>query len=282
MDISSNSSTGEGNTITSPSNKKQISPSKRWCFTLNNYTDLEISSIVPLFKDNCNIFFFSKEVGEKGTPHLQGYCEFKKKVRPISIFGWITNRIKWIKAKGDMKSNLDYCSKDGPLLFSKGVPKPIKTITPNMFYNYQKDIYNLIKEEPDDRTINWFWERKGNTGKSSFTKYLCVHHGAIVLNGKAADCFNAVLDYMNTNNGISPEIIIFDIPRCQSDYISFQAIEKIKDGCFYSGKYEGGMCVFNPPHIICFSNDKPNEDAISNDRWNIQKIRIDHRDIGKT
>ena len=274
MDISSNSSTGEGNTISSPSSSKQISPAVRWCFTLNNYTDDEISSIVPLFRDFCKIAFFSKEVGESGTPHLQGYCEFKVKKRPISVFGSATNRIKWIKSKGDMKSNLDYCSKSSPLYFSIGIPKPIKTITTNMFYNYQQEIYDIIQEEPDDRTINWFWESNGKTGKSSFTKYLCVHHSAIVLNGKASDCFNAILDYIKTNNGNAPEIIIFDIPRCQSDYISYQAIEKIKDGCFYSGKYEGGMCLFNPPHIICFSNYYPNYDAISHDRWNIQEIEI--------
>ncbi len=274
MDISSNSSTGEGNTISSPSSSKQISPAVRWCFTLNNYTDDEVSSIVPILKEFCKIAFFSKEVGESGTPHLQGYCEFKVKKRPISVFGSATNRIKWIKSKGDMKSNLDYCSKDSPLFFSVGIPKPIKTITPNMFYNYQQEIYDIIQEEPDDRTINWFWESEGKTGKSSFTKYLCVRHRAIVLNGKASDCFNAILDYMNTNNGNAPEIIIFDIPRCQSDYVSFQAIEKIKDGCFYSGKYEGGMCLFNPPHIICFSNYYPNYDAISSDRWNIKEISI--------
>jgi len=274
MTISSNSSGEEGNIISSSSSLKQISPSVKWCFTLNNYTDDEISSIVPLFKEFCKIAFFAKEVGESGTPHLQGYCEFKSKKRPISVFGSTTNRIAWAKAKGDMKSNLKYCSKEGSLFFSIGIPKPVRTINPNMFYNYQQEIYDMIQEEPDDRTINWYWEADGKTGKSSFTKYLCVHHNAIVLNGKATDCFNAVLEYMNTNNGNSPEIIIYDIPRCQADYVSFQAIEKIKDGCFYSGKYEGGMCLFNPPHIICFSNYFPNTDAISADRWNIHNISI--------
>jgi hypothetical protein len=274
MDISSNSSKGEGNTISSPSSVKQISPSKRWCFTLNNYTNDEISSIVPIFKSFCKIAFFSKEVGESGTKHLQGYCEFISKKRPISVFASATNRIKWIKAKGDMKSNLEYCTKDTPLFFSLGIPKPVKTITPNMFYNYQQDIYDIIKQDPDDRTINWYWESKGKTGKTSFTKYLCVHHGAIVLSGKTSDCFNAVLTYIQNNNGNAPEIIIFDIPRSTSDYTNFQVIEKVKDGCFYSGKYEGGQVLYNPPHIIVFSNYPPDTDNLSQDRWNIIKIKI--------
>ena len=85
-DIVPESSKGEGNTITSPSPKKpQISPAKFWCFTLNNYTDKDISDCSSKFSLVCKSCIFSKEIGEKcGTPHLQGFCEFKKKVRPIS------------------------------------------------------------------------------------------------------------------------------------------------------------------------------------------------------
>lgn len=97
---SSNSSTGNGNTKHSPNTKtKQISPAKRWCFTLNNYTDDEISSIVPVFNERCRLGLFSKEVGDSGTPHLQGYLEFKTKLRPNSL--GLTNKIHWEKAKGN-------------------------------------------------------------------------------------------------------------------------------------------------------------------------------------
>lgn len=271
---SSNSSTEEGNIISSSSLvKKQISPSKRWCFTLNNFTDEEISSIVPIFREYCNVAFFSKEHLEEGTPHLQGYCEFLVKCRPISVFGEVCNRICWIKAKGNLQSNLAYITKENPLFFTHGLPEPIKTIEKSQFYNYQREIHDLILTKPDDRTINWYWEDDGNTGKSSFTKYLCVHHKAIVLSGKASDCFNGILSVMD-KNGVAPNIVIFDIPRVCSDYISYQAIEKIKDGCFFSGKYEGGMCVYNPPHILCFANVPPDAEKLSLDRWNIRHICI--------
>jgi len=271
---SSNSSTEGGNTIT-PSSlvKKQISPSKRWCFVLNNFTEEEISSIVPIFREYCDVAFFSKEHLEEGTPHLQGYCEFSQKRRPISVFGETCNRINWRKAKGDLKSNLAYITKENPLFWSHGLPEPIKTIEKSQFYNYQRDIHDLILTKPDDRTINWYWEDDGNVGKSSFTKYLVVHHKAIVLSGKASDCFNGMLSVIE-KNGVAPNIVIFDIPRVCSDYISYQAIEKIKDGCFFSGKYEGGMCVYNPPHIICFANCPPQDDKLSSDRWNINHICI--------
>jgi len=121
---SSNSSKGEGNTKTSPLiSNKQISPSKRWCFTLNNWTDQDRSSIVPVLSKVCSICLIGSEVGEEGTPHFQGYCEFLVKCRPVSH--GLTERIHWEKCKGNRASNVTYCEKDGDIVFSMGLPPPL-------------------------------------------------------------------------------------------------------------------------------------------------------------
>ena len=103
---SSNSSTcskGEGNTKPPPS--KQISPAKAWCWTLNNYTTEEIDYLVPKFQELCDIAFFAEEIGESGTPHLQGYIKLKVKARPTSKFT-LCNRIHWEKSKGNLEANI--------------------------------------------------------------------------------------------------------------------------------------------------------------------------------
>ena len=71
----------EGGNTNSPSitRKKQIPPAIRWCFTFNNYSTDEYNSIVPKFRLLAKYYIIGKEVGESGTPHLQGYVEFKKK-----------------------------------------------------------------------------------------------------------------------------------------------------------------------------------------------------------
>lgn len=49
--------------------------SRSWCFTINNYTEEDIKWIQGL-QDHCPTLLVAKEVGESGTPHLQGEVTF--------------------------------------------------------------------------------------------------------------------------------------------------------------------------------------------------------------
>jgi len=68
----------EGNSISSTREDVKplvIAPSKRWCFTYNNYTGPLLTLLSEILNINCSIVFYSKEIGESGTPHAQGYFE---------------------------------------------------------------------------------------------------------------------------------------------------------------------------------------------------------------
>lgn len=87
-------------------NTKQISPAKHWVFTLNNYTPENITEL-----NNCSStkrHSFQEEIGETGTPHLQGYIEFVTKKRPISVF---TFKAHWEKCKS-IKAAIEYTQKE--------------------------------------------------------------------------------------------------------------------------------------------------------------------------
>ncbi|HHZ82357.1 MAG TPA: hypothetical protein EYN64_06535, partial [Flavobacteriales bacterium] len=202
---SSDSSDKGGNTI-SPLSKKvfQISPAIRWCFTLNNYSEDNISSIITNIKTNCKFAIVGEEVGESGTPHLQGYIEFKKKARPKGIF---CEGIHWEKAKGNRQVNIDYCSKEDKVVFTLGMCKPIKILT--NLYAWQEKIELLYLNEIDDRKVYWFWEDTGNIGKSQFIKYMIVKHQVLFCcGGKYSDIMNLVFNQdMN-----DCRCVMFDIP----------------------------------------------------------------------
>ena len=249
---------------------KSISPSKQWCFTYNNYDkEKDVPIILDILSNNNCKYVFQEETGESGTPHLQGSIIFENKVRPMSLFKLFPG-IHWEKTK-DLKASLKYCCKEesrtGNVYANIPIPKPIKII--NDLKPWQLSITEILKEEPDDRSIYWFVDYDGGIGKSVFTKYLCVKFSAIVLCGKASDMKQGIMNY-NEKNGYFPNIIIIDLPRTfNSDYLSYCGIEEIKNGCFYSPKYEGGMCLFNSPHIIIFSNFKPDMSRLSKDRWKV-------------
>lgn len=265
---SSKSSKGLGNTKPNP---KQVSPAKRWCFTLNNYTKEEISSIVPIIKEKCKLALIAKETGEEGTSHLQGFIELKTKARPKSVIK--NDRIHWESAKGNNQHQLDYISKECDPFINIGFPKKVKLIEERYFFDWQNEIVNIVKSRPDNRTIYWYWSEEGCVGKTMFCKYLTVNHGAIALSGKSADMKNGIVEYTKSNNGLTPELILIPIPRSfNTDYLNYEGIENVKDMYFYSGKYEGGMICGNCPHVFVFANEPPDVDKMSKDRWVVYKI----------
>jgi len=87
--------------------------SQRWAFTLNNYTPADLCSLSKLYEEGKVTFLlFGKEVGESGTPHLQGYLELSKRQRRrnvVALPGLGRGRVE--PAKGSGKENVNYCSK---------------------------------------------------------------------------------------------------------------------------------------------------------------------------
>lgn len=88
---------------------------RRFCFTLNNYSEDEYRNIVKQAEEQCSYAIVGKEVGEKGTPHLQGFFNLKdrKKLRLPGIKKLLGARCHVENARGDDLANQKYCSKEG-------------------------------------------------------------------------------------------------------------------------------------------------------------------------
>ncbi len=255
------------------SNRPRISASKRWCFVLNNYKKDDLVEMVATFaKQNMNFIVGEEIAPTTGTPHLQGYIESKKVFRPFSLFK--KYKAHWEKCKGNRQHNIDYCSKEGNYQTNMHIPRKLDKVTKSELRNDQIEIADRFLKPASkfDRKIYWYWEHIGNWGKTVLAMYMVDQLGAIVVGGKAADAAYAVQQYLE-KNGEGPKIVIMDVPRTRSaEYISYESIENIKNGMFFSGKYEGGMVRFNKPHFIVFANEPPEQSRMSLDRWSITQL----------
>lgn len=270
---------GIGNTKQSPSNtKKQISPAKHWVFTLNNYTDKDVTQIQNIDSSKVPIIVFQSEIGDSGTKHLQGTLTFSTKGRAFSL--GLNPKIHWEK-KGRF-STLDqmrnYCAcpdkrdTTANIVYQRGWEPTIKYVEHiDTLYDWEKDIIEKIDNYKPDRTIHYIWEANGCAGKTTFQKWLFTHYDkCVVLSGGATDMKNGIVQYQKENNYL-PNIILINIPRSK-EIMSWSGIEEIKDMFFFCGKYEGGMVCGPSPFLCIFANRPPPIDELSTDRWRIKCI----------
>lgn len=90
---------------------------KFWVFTLNNYTKEEENNLNLII---CKYLIYGKEIGENGTPHLQGYIEFDSNRRLKRIKKEVSDRAHWETRKGTATEAAEYCTKDKDV-FEKGI-----------------------------------------------------------------------------------------------------------------------------------------------------------------
>ena len=108
--------------------KKRLATAAHWVFTYNHPPDdfIQLLHVVPEIK----CFVVQKEKGICGTPHLQGYVEFKRRVRAPAVIDW-TSKIYWEICKSIPKA-IAYCQKN-----ETRVARPwFKGITPALFFKY--------------------------------------------------------------------------------------------------------------------------------------------------
>lgn len=282
-DAGSQSETSPRNTSDqgmSPRNKPK--GFRNWVFTLNNWTETEVKDLEEYFTSQTNTvkYSFGFEIAPNtGTPHLQGAVVFKSAHTHAALHTRFNKRIHWERMRAKIPIAFAYTHKASikpPHTFNYKPPMIIKDPMAGLeLKNWQKDILQIIDTVPDNpnRTVHWYWEPVGKIGKSAFAKHLIMTKNVYCLAGSAADIKYAMADLLK-KKGRLPDILIWDIPKALANRkdISYQAFEELGNGFFFSTKFESGMCVFNPPHIIVFANFPPAFEKMSMDRWRVNNI----------
>lgn len=249
------------------------------CFTLNNYTEEQLVKLKRSMKLLCKKGIFQEEIGENGTPHLQGFVNLTKAGRPITLFA--IPQIHWEKAKGNDEANFRYCSKQETRK-ANTVPYKIGAFNMSELRHVPDDKLHpwqlLVKQSllsqkgKPQRKCPWYWD-DGNTGKSTLVRNMLCTEGCLIVGGKAKDIYCAIAAWVE-KNGYDLPIVLFELKRAEENYVSYTGMEAVLDGYFFSSKYESGMCVFNPNGIGVFANFPPQRAKMSADRWDVRRLSI--------
>ncbi len=135
--------------------------------------------------------------------------------------------------------------------------------------DWQAALLAKLDQPPDDRKILWYWENKGNVGKTWMAKYLAATKMATVLDcSKAAD-----LKYLlRPHDG---ECVIFNLARSVDAEFRghvYTLAEQIKDDLVINTKYESCAIPLGPQHVVVFANEPPDMTKWSEDRYDIHEI----------
>lgn len=86
---------------------------RNYCFTLNNYTE-EDELTLTQYEGNKQIKYLivGKEIGEQGTPHLQGFIIFQNAKTFNQVKAFLGDRYHIERTIGSAQQNIAYCSKD--------------------------------------------------------------------------------------------------------------------------------------------------------------------------
>lgn len=94
--------------------KKRDSALKRWCFTLNGYTNSDIEHLQKQSTEqDCFIKFGEEVAPTTGMKHLQGYIILKNRLRLTQVKKIIGNTAHLEQMRGTIEQNDKYVEKDG-------------------------------------------------------------------------------------------------------------------------------------------------------------------------
>lgn len=246
----------------------------KWCFTWPEsvlYEEHEVrftpSQISRELKDIAKKFTFQLEAGkENGYRHYQGQLSLISKLNLAVIKNLLGPKIHWERTR-DYFAAQNYSTKTSTRIAGPWSEKSTFVDVVTNLRPWQYDCMIKIMSAKSDRIIWWFWDPKGNTGKTQFCKFMAVQYGATVIgNGAFKDIASSLPD--------DPKMVLMNLTRDLETHINYSALEAIKDGLIFSAKYESKMKIFNSPVVCVFANFEPRTEAMSLDRWRI--IRIDN------
>jgi len=139
-------------------------------------------------------------------------------------------------------------------------PKPDQSLP--KFRPHQQELADILDAPADDRKIIWVYDPVGNTGKTALMRHYLTKGNATRLSGKKADMAHVYQ---------GERVVFFDLSRTSAEHATYlyDFAEDLKSGCIFSGKYEGAVKHFAPPHVVFLANTPYPAGVWSEDRKHV-------------
>lgn len=238
------------------------------------------SLIDAMYPNLVKKYSFQLERSDSGYEHFQGRVSLCKKRRlgeAIKLFKDVLPKLHLTITSNNAKDDVFYVIKsdtqiDGPWHDTDAkpqyIPRQIREI--DSLYPWQNTVIELSKVW-DTRSIHVIVDTRGNNGKSILSTYMGVYGLGRTLPfcNDYKDIMRMVCDLPTSN------AYIIDMPRAISKERLFQmysGIETVKSGYAFDDRYHFKDKYFDCPQIFIFTNQEPDEDLLSKDRWKIWTI----------
>ena len=180
-----------------------------------------------------------------------------------------------------MRRNDNFRNVHKPSIFSDYAGNDIKFFDdPKNWHKWQTDVYNMLLDENDQfktphaRKIIHLYCKTGNSGKSSFFKWLYYKHPEEI--GRIG--YGQAHQLRSSTVNIGRKLCyIIDLARTKSrndnqeDLLSI--VEDLKSGFVSNPMFGSGrILMMEPPFVILSSNYLFNYDSLSEDRWEVYEI----------
>lgn len=132
---------------------------------------------------------------------------------------------------------------------------------------WQATLNDEVSTPANDRDVRVVVDKEGNSGKSWLVRWWLTNrpNTQFLSVGKKTDLAYAV--------DVSCDLFVFDIPRGSMEFFQWALVEDLKNRLLMSTKYQTQMKVLHStPHVIIFTNEEPDRDKLSMDRWKIMHM----------
>lgn len=134
--------------------------------------------------------------------------------------------------------------------------------------DWQSDLEQRLLSSPDDRSILFVVDPSGGSGKSWFCSWWISNNGdetQVLSAGKRDDIAHAI--------DPTKRYYFFDVPRGGMEYFSYGVLEQLKNRIVFAPKYESCTKILHfRPHVVVMSNEHPDMDKLTPDRYVLIEI----------